>query len=91
MKENQPINVIGISPIKCETIPHANLAGYFKRLVGLGVDQRDALKLVFNCKQRIEDPKLSVIKRINTAEAVNTAAAVLPKKLRPIYETVSRK
>ena len=87
--EIQPIETIAISPRRCKVIPHANLEGYFKRLVGMHVDQKDALKLVFDCKERIEDPSLPIDQRINTVQAVNTAAETLPKKLKPAYETVS--
>lgn len=89
MNREIEIETVGISPRRCRVIPHANLEGYFRRLVGMRVDQRDALKLIFDCKERIENPDLPVEQRINTAQAVNTAAEALPKKLKPVYETIS--
>ncbi len=74
-----------------ESIADVDVAPYFKRLKGIGVDQFQALKIVFDCRDKLTDESVPVETRRAMAQTVRTAVEALPKKLKPVYEPVSRK
>lgn len=93
IEERNGIQCLGEKPTDEEPIAEVDIATYFNRLRGIGVDQFQALKIVFDCHSIIHDEKVPASKRRATAEAVRAAVEILPKKLIPVrvIQEVSRR